>query len=188
MRTLSLKVASGVFIAALAGFTMLPSSASAHGCGPHMGGGGASVWQPTSSGSFASASLFDPTFGQRFGAVEGFAGFNAAGDFYSHPDNDGCELNASGTTLSFPAEIDGEFRRDREVYVDPRKRFARSFDTVTNLGGAEVSEDVIYNGYLMQDSNGADSSDPGGSPRRTPGSASARTPTRMAAATRAGKR
>jgi hypothetical protein len=136
---------SGVVIvlAVLATSALGPPTAAARPCTLDLAGGSTSFWQIREGGDIR-ARMFDPRRRVMRSALPGHGYLYIGADLYSNPDFGGCAYGQGGQEVTYPTEIRGTLRIKRKVYIDPKRPFARWFDTITNIGPGTASVDVRW--------------------------------------------
>jgi hypothetical protein len=133
-----------ILLVALATTALGPPTAAARPCALDLAGGTTSFWRIGSAGSIR-ARMFD---GRRHvirdGVQTGYGFLFIGVDSYNNPDPGGCSYGQGGQEITYPTEIRGTLRIKRKVYVDPKRPFARWFDTITNIGPLAATVDVRW--------------------------------------------
>jgi hypothetical protein len=136
------------------------STASAASCSHGIGsgqtfftGGGPSVWDVASDGTFSDAGVFTGAVG-RYDAFDSFGLGGAFGTDYENPDNDGCTTESGGHELVFPADTTSltDMTMRPKLFVSPRKPFGRILFTLRNTGDTDTAAIFSVGGNLGADS------------------------------------
>jgi hypothetical protein len=136
--------AAVILLVVLATTALGPPTAGARPCALDLAGGTTSFWRIQREGAIR-ARMFD---GRRHvirdGVQTGYGFLFIGLDSYNNPDSGGCSYGQGGQEITYPTEIRGTLRIRRKVYVDPKRPFARWFDTITNIGPGAATVDVRW--------------------------------------------